>query len=54
MRELERAVADYTRAIDINPKYADAYHNRGIAYRAKGFAENADADTKKARQLDTK
>jgi tetratricopeptide (TPR) repeat protein len=30
------AVADYTEAIRLDPKYAFAYNNRGLAYRAKG------------------
>ena len=25
------AIVDYTKAIEINPEYAEAYHNRGIA-----------------------
>ncbi len=29
----DRAIADYTRAIELNPNYADAYNNRGIAYK---------------------
>src|SRR5437879_3312186 len=30
--EDDRAIADYTKAIEIDPKYADAYYNRGNIY----------------------
>lgn len=38
-------------AIEINPKYADAYINLGIAYEANGDMKKACADWKKACEL---
>ena len=36
----------------IDPKYADAYNNRGLAYRAKGDYDHAIADYNEAIRLD--
>ena len=33
--EYDRAIVDYTKALELNPDYADAYNNRGNAYRAQ-------------------
>src|SRR5262245_39867081 len=38
--DLDRAIADYTKAIEINPRYAD-YNNRGYAYTIKGDFDRA-------------
>jgi len=45
-----RAIADYTKAIEIDPEYADAYHNRALAWKSKGrwYYKKAVADYKKA------
>jgi lipoprotein NlpI len=42
--DLDGAITDYTRAIDLNPKYANAYHNRGRVKHAKGDLDGALAD----------
>ena len=42
--QLDRAIADYSEAIRINPKYAVAYNNRGFSYDNKGDYERAIAD----------
>ena len=33
--DLDAAIADYTRAIELSPRYALAYYDRGTAERAK-------------------
>mgnify|MGYP001595382467 CR=1 FL=1 len=34
--DYDRAIADYTRAIELDPKDAITYSNRGIVYYNKG------------------
>ena len=29
---MTKAITDYTKAIELNTKFADAYHNRAVAY----------------------
>jgi tetratricopeptide (TPR) repeat protein len=48
----ERAIANYTEAIDKRPEYPSAYYNRGIAYKAKGDLDRAVADFTKAIEID--
>jgi len=45
-----RAIADYTKAIEIDPEYADAYYNRALAWKNKGYRyyKKAAADFKKS------
>ena len=52
--EFEQAIADYSQAIQLNPKYADAYNNRGIVYRKQGKYDLAIADYNQAIQLNPK
>ncbi len=47
----EDAIADYTKAIEINPRYADAYAGRGIVYQAKGETDSAISDYTKAIEI---
>ena len=35
----DRAIADFTKAIEVNPRQAEAYVRRGIVYRASGDAD---------------
>jgi tetratricopeptide (TPR) repeat protein len=47
-----RAIADYNRAIELNPKLAKAYTNRGNAHHGKGDYDRAIADYNRGIELD--
>ena len=49
--EYDRAIADYTKAIEINPAFADAYDNRGYTYYSLKRYEEALYDHNKAIEL---
>jgi tetratricopeptide (TPR) repeat protein len=49
--QYDRAIADYTTAIQLRPDYAEAYNERGFAYYLKGDAERAIADYTRAIEL---
>jgi lipoprotein NlpI len=51
VHEYDRAIADYTTAIQLKPDYAEAYNDRGFAYYLKGDAERAIADYTRAIEL---
>src|SRR6476646_1060918 len=46
-----QAIADYTKAIEANPLYADAYAARGIVYQSRGDNDRAIADYAKAIEI---
>ncbi len=50
--EFDRAIADFGRAIKLNPKDADAYNNRGLAYENKGDREQVIVNYRKALEID--
>jgi tetratricopeptide (TPR) repeat protein len=50
--QYQRAIADYTKAIQLDPDYAKAYHNRGAAYSGLSQYQNAINEYTKAIQLD--
>ena len=52
--DYDRAIADFTAAIRINPKYSSAYTNRGVAYVEEHDYDRALADYNVAIQLDPK
>ena len=49
--DLEKARAAYDKAIEIKPRFAEAYHNRGSAKHALGDPEGAIADFDKAIEI---
>ena len=51
LNKLDMAIEAFTNAIQIDDKYADAYHNRGYAYQLKGEQMEAILDFDKAIQL---
>src|SRR5580704_15845876 len=52
--DLDRAIADYSEAIRLDPEHVKAYNNRGITWAAKGELDRAIADYSEAIRLDPK
>jgi tetratricopeptide (TPR) repeat protein len=50
-KQYDQAIADYTKALEIDPKYISAYNDRGLAYMSKGNYERAIADVTRAVEL---
>lgn len=50
-KEYDQAIADLTKAIDVDPKHGLAHANRGLAYSAKKEYERAIADLSKAIEI---
>lgn len=53
-KDYDRAIADHSEAIKIDPKDAAAYNDRGVAYRSKGDNDRAVTDFDEAIRLDPK
>jgi tetratricopeptide (TPR) repeat protein len=49
--QYDKAISDYTKAIEINPRFAEAYNNRWGTYFHKGEYEKAWDDVYKAQNL---
>lgn len=49
--DVDRAISDFNRTIELNPNYAPAYNSRGRAYASKGDFTHAVADVTKATEL---
>jgi len=52
--QYDRAIAYFNKAIELNPRYSDAYNNRGFAYYEKGQYDKAISDYNKAIELNPK
>ena len=52
MDQFTKAISDFSKAIETDPKLAIAYSNRGVAYVALGKFEEAKKDLLKAVELD--
>ncbi|TAL26427.1 MAG: tetratricopeptide repeat protein, partial [Nitrospirae bacterium] len=48
------AVKDFDKTIEINPQYATAFYNRGLAYALSGYTEKSIDDFQKACDLNLK
>ncbi|MEO8372916.1 MAG: tetratricopeptide repeat protein, partial [Candidatus Solibacter sp.] len=46
--EYDRAIAEYNRALELNPRYAEAFNDRGHSYYWKGDGTRAIADFTRA------
>ncbi|MDQ2920246.1 MAG: tetratricopeptide repeat protein, partial [Acidobacteriota bacterium] len=46
------AISDYTKAIELDPRYAQAYGNRGLVRESKGDLDGAISDYTKAIEMD--
>ena len=52
--DLDGAIADYNRAVELNPKDTAAYYNRGVAKQTRGDLDGAFADYNRTLELDPK
>ena len=52
--DIDRAIADYSEAIHLDPKYASPYNGRGNVYQDKKDYDRAIADYDQAIRLDPK
>ena len=50
--QMDNAISDFSKAIELNPKYKDAYNNRSIAYCQRNQFDKAIGDYTKAIDLD--
>ncbi|MCZ7380032.1 MAG: tetratricopeptide repeat protein [Candidatus Methanoperedens sp.] len=53
-RKFDKAIEDYNKAIELNPKLAEAYNNRGVVYIYIKEFDKAIKDYNKAIELDPK
>ncbi|MCZ6701547.1 MAG: tetratricopeptide repeat protein [Ignavibacteria bacterium] len=52
--QYNQAISDFNRALEINPKYAEAYNERGVVYDDKGQYDLAISDYTKAIEINPK
>ena len=53
-KKYDLAIQNYTKAIELDSKYALAYRNRGLSWREKGDYDRAIQDYTKAIELNPK
>ncbi|HYA26900.1 MAG TPA: tetratricopeptide repeat protein [Thermodesulfovibrionales bacterium] len=53
-KEYDRAISDYNKTLEKNPRDAEAYTNRGIAYGQKKEYDRAISDFNKALEINQK
>lgn len=53
-KDYNKAVEEFTKAIEINPRYADAYHNLGNTYISLGNIDKAELSYQKALEFNPK
>jgi Tfp pilus assembly protein PilF len=51
LNDYKGAVRDFSKAIELEEDYADAYFQRSLCYKRIGKAEESASDMKKAAQL---
>jgi tetratricopeptide (TPR) repeat protein len=49
--QYNQAISDFTKALEIIPRFAAAYNNRGLAYSDKGQYDQAISDFTKALEI---
>ena len=49
--QYDQAISDFTKALEIIPRFAEAYNNRGNAYAMKGQYDQAISDFTKALEI---
>lgn len=54
LKDYDKAIVDYNKAIEIKPNFDSAYNNRGFAYDEKGEYDKAIADYNKAIEINPK
>ena len=52
--EYDRALAEYTHALELDPRFANAYNGRAQLYNKKGMLTEGLADAEQALSLDPK
>ena len=53
-KKFDEAIAEHRKAIDVDPKYADAHNNLGVALAEKNNLDEAIAEYRKAIEIDPK
>jgi tetratricopeptide (TPR) repeat protein len=52
--QYDEAISNYTKALEINPRDAEAYYNRGVVYNRKGQYDEAISDFTKALEINAR